>query len=81
MTQVVWALLWVLLIGILCSIAHDRGRASAQKEIAQQPNRCHAYEAFIKDWVKKNQVIHRLETRIFRLKRANRNLRKGDSNA
>lgn len=36
---------------------------------------CHAHERIIKDLLAKNMLIHRLETRIHRLKRANRNLR------
>lgn len=37
--------------------------------------RCHAYEGIVKDVMEKNKIIHRLEKRIFQLKRANRNLR------
>ena len=32
-------------------------------------------EAFLADWVNKNRLIHRLERRICRLRRANRALR------
>lgn len=35
------------------------------------PNHNYLFE----DWVKKNRIIHKLEKRIFHLKRANRNLR------
>ena len=36
---------------------------------------CYAYKGILDDWIKKDHIIHRRETRIFRLKRANRNLR------
>ena len=64
------------LLGIVLFYAgYERGKSVARKERVVPVTRCHAYEGIITDWMKKNQLIHRLETRIFRLKRANRNLR------
>jgi hypothetical protein len=46
-----------------------------RKKVEIKSSRCHAYDGIIKDWQEKDRIIHRLEKRIFRLKRANRNLR------
>jgi hypothetical protein len=51
------------------------GKNVGLKERVIPVTRCHAYAGIIDDWMKKNVIIHRLETRICRLKKANRNLR------
>lgn len=67
--------LLTLLGAVLFYAGYERGKSVARKERVVPVTRCHAYEGIITDWMKKDRVIHRLETRIFRLKRANRNLR------
>lgn len=59
---------------LLFGVGFSYGRVAIPKQY-QPSTRCSCYEGIITDWMKKNQIIHRLETRIYRLKIANRNLR------
>jgi hypothetical protein len=64
-----------IVLFVVCLFMADRlGYNRGIKQATTVNVRC-SNQYMFEDWVKKNRIIHKLEKRIFRLKRANRNLR------
>ena len=73
MTTLMFIMLVVLLIACLI-MANRLGYKRGVKQATTVKVQC-SNQYMFEDWMKKNCLIHKLENRIFHLKRANRNLR------